>query len=248
MYRIFILFAFILIGQCLFASEKDSIIMSKYKNTIRWNPTPMFVVGSKSLVLGYERVLNSSRSFSINIGYLQKAPMTDVEGNPLHIFDQSNKGGFSFSADYRFYFKNRNKFAAPDGLYWAPYTSYYGIWQDATIEIDNGTVKNNLKYNGNFNWYSLGIQLGYQFVINDRFTIDLLLMGPSFSYYDLKLDFEFENTISTDDPFYQELYELLKESNPVLAQALKHQSIDASGRLKFAYYGFRYGFQLGYRF
>jgi len=231
------------------AIDNDSTKIKVRKNIIRWNMTPMFVVGPKSLVLGYERILNNNQSISINLGYLEKAPLTNEEGETIQFFDQSTKGGFDFSIDYRFYLKKRNKYPAPDGLYWGPYASYYQIWQDASINIiDKNTIKNTAYYNGSFSIYNIGLQLGYQFIIKEKFSIDLILMGPSFSYYDLKMGLQFDTDIDIDDPFYQDLYEKIKNSSPWLSQFIKDQSFEASGRLKFGYYGFRYGIQLGYLF
>lgn len=231
------------------ALPTDSIVKKDYKNIIRWNVTPMAVVGPKSIVLGYERIVKPWQSFSINLGYLEKAPLENADGIPLEIFDHSNKGGFDISLDYRFYFKKRNKYKAPDGLYWGPYTSYISIWQDASVDLlDNNAVVNTVHFNARFSMFNLGAQLGYQFVIKERFTIDLILMGPSYAYYDMNLALKYEQTFNPDDPFYQDLLELINESSPALANFIRKGEIDASGRLKFHYYGFRYGVQLGYRF
>jgi len=234
----------------IFGANNDSIPNTKeYKNIIRWNITPMVMVGPKSLVLGYERTIGDWQSFSINIGYLEMAPMENEDGSPIEIFDQNTKGGFDISGDYRFYFKKKNKYKAPDGLYWGPYASYIALWQDASVNlIDNDAVVNTIFYNGKFSMLSIGVQLGYQFVIKDRFTIDLILMGPSYTYYDLNLALKYEQNINPDDPFYQNLYKIISETNPVLANFIRKGSIDASGRLNFSYYGFRYGIQFGYRF
>ncbi len=239
-----IIFAF---GNILFAQEtKDT---NDYKNTIRWNLTPIFVVGPKSLVFGYERIIKPHQSFSINIGYLEKSPFKNEKGEPIQFFDQQSKGGFDFSADYRFYMKKENKYKAPHGIYWGPYISYYGIWQDASINIfENSSHVNTVSYKGNFNIYNIGIQIGYQFVIRKKITIDLILVGPSYSQYDLNMNLSFDNPIDTDDPFYQNLYEIIKDSSPALANFLKQEQFEASGRLKFWYYGYRYGLQIGYRF
>ena len=240
---------FILIFNYSFASKNDSIGFYGFKNTIRWNLTPMFVIGPKSIVLGYERVVGKHQSFSVNLGYLELSPMTDREGNPISFFDQNYRGGYDISADYRFYFKNRNKHIAPDGIYWGPYYSMVGLYQDATLNImDNSVVKNQIQYNGQFNMYALGVQIGYQFVIKKRFVVDLMLMGPSYSLYSMKLGIKYDQQIDPNDPFYEDLWELLSQQKPLVANFLKKGSFDANGRLKFGYYGFRYGVQVGYRF
>ncbi len=229
------------------AQSKDSTKVRK--NIIRWNPTPMVMVGPKSIVLGYERLVRPSQTISINIGYLEKSPMTDKEGVPLQIFDQNNKGGFDISLDYRFYFRKRNKYPAPDGLYWGPYASYYGIWQDASINLlNNGVIKNTVHYNGKLQMFSLGLQLGYQFIIKERFSIDLILLGPSYTYYDLNMSLRFDTDIDINDPFYKDLMDYLSDNSPFLSEFINKGSIEANGRLKLNFYGFRYAIQFGYVF
>ena len=209
----------------------------------------MAVVGPKSFVLGYERIVKPYQSFSFNIGYLEKSKFTNEEGETIQFFDQDARGGLDISADYRFYFKKENKYLAPHGLYWGPYAAYYGIWQDASVNLlKDGAIINKINYQGSFNMYSIGAQIGYQFVIKNRFTIDLIMMGPSYTYYDINLKLQYEQNIDPDDPFYQDLYNKIKDSSPALASFLKDKTFDASGRLKFSYYGFRYGIQIGYRF
>ena len=211
---------------------------------------PAFLVGPKSVVLGYERVLKPYRSFTINLGYLEKSPLKDAEGVPIKIFDQSSKGGFDFSADFRFYSKKRNRRHAPDGLYWGPYVSYYGVWQEGTINLfdDLGTIKNTVTFDGKFSMYSAGVQLGYQFVFKNRITMDLILFGPSLSFYSLDMGLKFKTEIDPDDPFYDDLMYFLEHSNGFLANFIRNQGFSSSGRLSFAYYGFRYAFQVGYNF
>jgi hypothetical protein len=231
----------------LSASERDSTDFKR--NIIHWNLTPIFVVGPKSLVFGYERVLKNNKSFSINAGYLEKAPMEDQEGNPIKLFDQSSRGGFDVTGDFRFYFKKRNKYPAPDGLYWGPYAGYYTLWQDASLNLlDNGSIKNTVYYNARLQMTNIGIQLGYQFVFKHHITLDLILFGPSLSFYNLNMGLKFKTEIDPDDPFYADLMEFLQGNNGFLAEFIRNQSFDASGRLNFSYYGFRYAVQLGYNF
>ena len=183
------------------------------------------------------------------MGYLEKAPLTNSEGEAIQFFDQTTRGGFDISIDYRFYFKKRNKFPAPDGLYWGPYTSFYELWQDASINIiDKSAIKNTAHYNADFKIFNLGLQLGYQFVFKNRFTVDLMLVGPSFSYYNFNMNLKFDTDIDSDDPFYKDLYDKIVSSSPFIGEFIKNRNFEADGRLKFGYYGYRYGVQLGYHF
>ena len=241
----------LLIGFLLLVSFRAEAIErdTTRKNIIRWNITPMMIVGPKSIVLGYERVLKNNQSFSINLGYLEKQAFEDVEGNPIQIADQVSRGGVDITADYRFYMRKRNKWPAPDGLYLGTYLAYYSIWHDASLNlIENNSIKNTVFYNANLSLYSVGLQLGYQFVFKKHITIDLILLGPSYTYYDINMGLNFRYNIDPDDPFYQDLMDFVEGNDSFLSQFIKNQSFDANGRLKFSYYGFRYGVQLGYNF
>lgn len=233
----------------LWALSEDSLFFDNHRNTIRINPTPNFVLGSGCVVIGYERIVKPYQSFSVNIGYLQRTPTLSEYTSGPKVFDEKNRGGFDFSLDYRFYSKQRNKRPAPDGLYWGPYTSYYGLWWDASADFIVDNIKVNTAHmETKFNMYNIGVQLGYQFVIKERFTIDLILVGPSISVYDINLGLKMETETDSNDPALEDLLELVEDSAPFLSEILKNQSFDTSGRIRFGYYGFRYGLQLGYRF
>ena len=228
---------------------QDSLAHSNLKNTIRWDPTPMALIGAKSIVFGYERIINPNQSISINIGTLVKRPFTDKYGREIHFFDEHNTGGFLASVDYRFYFKNRNKRLAPDGVYWGPYFSYYQLWFDVSSDIlENGATVNTINLDTKLEMTSLGLQLGYQFVIGKRFTIDMILVGPSYSYYKARLGIDAEIELDEDSNFYKRLEELFGEIAPGLNTILIDKDFTSSGKLDFSYYGFRYLVQFGFRF
>ena len=95
----------------------------------------MFLLGLKNVVLGYERVLNSSQSFSINLGYLELPDFEDEDGKTIEFFGLSDKGGYVIAADYRFYLQDRNKYPIPDGLYWGPYGSVINLYYQGKTVI-----------------------------------------------------------------------------------------------------------------
>lgn len=231
-------------------SQDDSTNVKVRKNIIRWNITPMAVVGPRSLVLGYERVLKNNQSISINVGYLELSPFTNREGEPIQFFDDVKRGGFDVTLDYRFYFKNRNKYPAPDGLYWGPFASVYNLNFEgkSTIFDDFGNKANVVGINASLTMYNLGAQLGYQFIIKDRFSVDLILMGPSFTRYAFKLGFDAEIPLDEDDPFYQDMEALLKKLIPGSEIILDGAEFSANGKTHFNYVGYRYGIHLGYVF
>tara|TARA_R110002050_G_scaffold204327_1_gene339687 strand:- start:176385 stop:177149 length:765 start_codon:yes stop_codon:yes gene_type:complete len=231
-------------------SQEDSIQVKTRKNIIRWNITPMAVIGPKSFVLGYERVLKNNQSISINAGYLELAPRTNTAGDVVQLFGDVKRSGFDFSVDYRFYFKNRNKFPAPDGLYWGPYTSLYNLKFSGQSHVydDNNVLINTVGIDAGITMYNIGAQLGYQFIIKDRFSVDLMLMGPSLTRYSFNLAFNADVALDKDDPFYIGMEKLLSTIVPGSEVILDGADFNVQSKTKFNSFGFRYGVQIGYVF
>jgi len=231
-------------------SQDDSTKVQERKNIIRWNITPMALVGPKSIVLGYERVLRNGHSISFNAGYLEMAPRVNEKGETVQLFGDVKRGGYLVSVDYRLYFKNRNKFPAPDGLYWGPYASIYNLSFEGKSKVfDNSGVQiNTVGINADLNMYNFGLQLGYQFIIKKRFSLDLMLMGPSFTRYSLGLGFDADVALDPDDPFYQGMEKLLNKLVPGAGVILDGADFDVKSKTAFSYFGYRYGIQIGYVF
>ncbi len=87
------------------------------------------------------------------------------------------------STEYRFYLGKRNRRPAPDGVYLAPYLSYYGFHFKNGINILRTTVDQGASIKGDLNVINAGITLGYQFIFWKRLSVDLVLFGPSLSTY-----------------------------------------------------------------
>lgn len=96
------------------------------KNVIRYNLTPN-IVGFKSVIFGYERVVKSHQSFSINAGYLSIGNSGKKENEEYKLTINKSNNGFSFAADYRFNLKKENKDPAHHGVYIAPYFAHYNL-------------------------------------------------------------------------------------------------------------------------
>ena len=231
-------------------TQNDSITVKERKNIIRWNLTPMAIVGPKSLVFGYERVLKNNQSISLNVGYLEMAPRVNEMGETVQLIGDVKRGGFDVSLDYRFYFKNRNKFPAPDGLYWGPFASIYNLTFQGQSNVydDSGSKINTVGLDVGLTMYSLGAQLGYQFIIKDRFSVDLMLMGPSFTQYAFKMEFDAAVALDPNDPFYIGMEKLFNKLVPGSAIVLDGAQFNARTNTEFSFFGFRYGVQVGYVF
>src|SRR5688572_14317312 len=74
-----------------------------FKNTFRINITNPLIFGMKSLIFGYERVLNKKSSFSINVGQASFPKFNFINGDSLVSKSVVSEKGYNVSVDYRFY-------------------------------------------------------------------------------------------------------------------------------------------------
>ena len=237
--------------------EKDRSLpeLTDYKNTIRWNLTPMVLFGHRNVNLGYERVLSDKSTASINVGYLEIPIMFSAEDKIEYVDGNKDRGGFSIFLDYKRYFKNRNKRSAPEGIYWGVFTGVYNQKFSNDYKVAY-TGNDGTEFNGEgdiratINSYNLGLELGYQFVFYDRFTLDLILVGPATSLYTGKLTGKFSGNLDESEEF-QKFIDVIYDRVPWLKDAVKGDELYAKGHsTDFNVFGgnFRYVVQIGYRF
>jgi hypothetical protein len=227
----------------------DTLPADYKRNTIKWNMTPFFLWSKKNINLSYERVLNPKRSYSVNAGYFE-LPSTGIYDS-LDIKSSNKKFGYSFSGDYRFYMKSRNINPAPDGIYWGVYGSYHHYKFTNDIEVINSpTIQGGLILDGKLNILGVGAELGYQFVIKEKLTIDLIFMGPSISMYNYQLGLESKLNPGEeiDEEYLQGVQDVLYGLFPGLEKLVDKKLIDESGTSTSLGFGLRYLIQIGYRF
>jgi hypothetical protein len=221
---------------------------SGYKrNVIKWNVTPFLIFSKKNINLSYERVLSPYRSFSVNAGYFELPKMSLLD--TIRLDRVTKKGGYNFSADYRFYFKTRNRRMAPDGLYLSIYSSFYHTQFEMSVSaINNPDIQGQIGFGAKFNVLNAGAALGYQFVIKERLTIDLIFIGPSISMYHKKLSLEGDLTSEEYEEYLQALYDALVALVPGFDKLTQNGFLSASGINASIGFGFRYVLQIGFRF
>lgn len=220
----------------------------KYKkNIIKWNLTPFVLWDSRNINLSYERVLNPYRSFSVNAGIFL-LPTSGIYDS-LNIESALKQNGLTVSGDYRFYIKNRNLKQAPDGLYWGPYASFHNYRFENEINLlNNPDFDGNLLLDGNINIFSAGAEIGYQFIIKERLSIDLVFIGPSLSVYTggLKLEGEVESDDYED--YLNAIRDILVGKLPILGDLISKGEFNDNGASASIGFGLRYLIQIGYRF
>jgi len=219
------------------------------KNVIRWNLAPFLIWSKRNINLGYERVLKPYRSFSVNAGYFELPSLTKGILDSLNIQHSGKKWGFTVSGDYRFYFNKRNKRMAPDGLYWGAYGSFhhYQFQNDITI-LNSPEIQGVLTFGANLNILSGGVELGYQFIIKERLSIDLVFLGPSLSVYTTKMTLGGNIDADKENEYLQAIYDILSGTIPGFDQLVSSGSVTARGINMNVGFGLRYLIQIGYRF
>ena len=96
--------------------------------------------------------------------------------------------------------------------------------------------------------FSCGIELGYQFLLGKRWTLDFILLGPSISNYKAKMDLAIPIDTSHLNEVQQKVLAALGSRFPIVNSLVNDQSATFKGRLDAWNAGFRYSMHVGYRF
>ena len=249
---IHILVAVLLTSPLFLAAQKlDSVQVFKkpfHKNVIKFNPTPMLLWSSKNVTFSYERILNPKQSIALTLGYLEFPSLfKDTIGSLLAITGRE-KYGINVALEYRFYLGKRNSRPIPDGVYLAPFASYYGYHFKNNVDVLHTALDSAGALKGNFYIFNVGVELGYQFVFWKRLTLDLVLIGPAISYYGGGVDISGNINLEKLQEINAELYNKLKEKYPMIGDFVVNKSFKQNGKIDLFSVGFRYLMQIGFHF
>lgn len=214
------------------------------KNTLKLELTQ--AVYPNSYIVEYERVTRPRQSFCLLGGYEEFPDVLNVNSS-IYVTQDLVKRGFKLGAEYRFYFKKENQYLAPHGAYIGPYMSYHDFYNEREIEVDVDGIKESAFLETDFNILNLGLQLGYQFVINNRWTIDFVFVGPSVSNYGAKMKINGDFTFDRDEVENEVLLKLL-DRFPLLEDLLSEKEISDQGNFSSWSVGWRYQFLVGFQF
>ncbi len=247
-----IFFSFILVLPFLVPAQKNDSLNHPpqpiHKNIIKFNPTPMVLWSVKNLTFSYERILNSRQSISLSLGYLEFPSLFKDTIVNLVAITSRHKYGFNIAIEYRFYLMKRNSRPIPDGVYLAPYCSYYEYHFTNNIDVLHTNLDSAGMVKGNFYIFNLGIELGYQFVFWKRVTLDFVLFGPALSYYGGGVDISGNINIDRLKEINADFYNRLKEKYPLIGDYVVNRSFKQNGKLDLFSLGFRYLVQIGFHF
>lgn len=224
----------------------------KHRNNIKLSLTP-WVIYSNVLVFSYERSIAKNRTFSITAGLLKIPTLKEASGSTIQDLGDVSKFGFTVGGDYRFYLNAENKYPAPHGIYIGPYLNYYHFknqlnksYQDSLGNTPYAGIESVVQV------FNIGVQVGYQFVVSNRFTIDCTLVAPSLARY--SANFKLTGAIDSDHAILitEDMINSLKEHFPLLGNLVENKEVHVDGQYSSRNSswggGFKYTILIGYRF
>lgn len=237
-----------------FASQvKDSNQVKMRKNVVRFNLTNPVFFGESSFLIGYERVLNKHQSMTLNVGNLDfgKFFFTYYDGTSnrlLQITNNTDDRGFHGSLDYRFYLKKENKFYAPRGIYIAPFYSYNFFQRVNSWYLSSNSL--NVDFNTTFTMHihTVGVEMGYQFILWKRLALDFILFGPGIANYGFRTQFSTSLDPEDQREVLQNLFNKLEDKLVGLGWVMDGDDFVKKGSTNTTALGFRYMIHLGFNF
>jgi len=231
------------------AQVDTSKSMRHYKNVIRYNLSGALLFGfDKYVVFGYERVISPHQSFSINVGTASLPKLVSINTDSFSVSKDRKRSGYNISADYRFYLGKENKYEAPHGLYIGPYYSYSHF--DGKIEWDytGNNAGSYVNTSSKFNINTVGVELGYQFILWRRLTLDLVMIGPGLGFYNYKATFESNVDPANKQQILAALKQAVTQKFPGMNYVFSDKEINGDGVLKTTSIGYRYIVHIGFAF
>jgi hypothetical protein len=219
------------------------------KNGIKFNLTNPVIFGGNSFILGYERTIGKRQSLGIAIGTyglpkFGKGPNNDS----IQVTRNMGQTGVHFSAEYRFYLGSENKFEAPRGVYIGPYYSFNQFKRGNTWRFNTQAIQGNVETEFALKAHTIGLELGYQFILWKRVSLDFVLLGPGIGIYDLNLKIKSNATVNQQSEMFQRFNNFLNEKIPGYALVINEGEFKRTGAASLTSIGLRYQVNVGFRF
>lgn len=234
--------------------------ISAQKNVVKWNVASLFL---KNVSLSYERVLTPRLSVNLQGGVLiqrnlptwiaDKVWQNTGDANQLITVGKPRFSGWTFTPEVRYYLLKKQD--APDGLYAAAYLRTWSYTGKINVYFQESSgFKSSLE--GKVNYYAIrpGVQIGYQWLIEKRVSIDTYL-GANYGLNGVNVYVGGPLVTDTYDVFMNKFLEEAKiqgEITQKIAQEIKNKFgsyVDhANFNTNFGLPGFRAGITLGYAF
>jgi hypothetical protein len=242
---------FCTLGQVFTASAQQDNAPFKFgkehKNIIRYELSGGLLFGlNHYAVFGYERVTWPHQSFSINGGPIALPKLVAINTDSLHLTHDLKNNGFNLSIDYRFYLGHENRFDAPHGVYIGPYMSYNHFNRSNQWEYnsDDSLVGTHTK----LDIFTVGAELGYQFVLWKRLALDFVMIGPGVSNYNMNATITGEISPENKEKLQNALIQLISQKFPGMNYVMADKTLNGNGHLGTWSIGYRYLIHIGFAF
>ena len=218
----------------------------KYPNIIKINSLALIF---SNIALVYERGIIPRLSAGIGVGYKYTgaAPKMFTVNKSVISASIDKIQGYSITPGVKYYLKSCEP-KLLEGFYGGLYFRY--THYSSAIEFGYFPANNTAEYYRSditLNEYGVGIQLGYQLMLWERFSIDFLFFGPRFSSY--YLGYEFNQTPSQE--FFNNLSEHINEIVDRFGfdynVNIKKEG-NANASTSFSFLNTRFGLSLGFAF
>jgi len=233
---------------CMASISSIAQVDTVRRNTIKVDLTSYWLYRN-AVVFSYEHILKKhpNHTWGITAGLQQFPKLGSLNTDSGRVTRDYNAFGLKLGGEYRIYLMKENKFNAPRGVYIGPYTTFHKYANTRLIEVNNDGVMENVELESDLNIFNIGVQLGYQFVFNDRWTVDMVFVGPALSNYVLKSNVKGNYTF---DPaqITNEVVLAMIDKFPAFEQLINEGEINSKGKINTWGYGYRYQLQVGYRF
>jgi hypothetical protein len=202
----------------------------------------------RNITFSYERLIKKSKSVSVQLGYLVVPQVIEDTLFNSILLNKDSRKGINIAFDYRVYPFSRNRRPAPDGLYYGGYISFLGTSSENRGKLMDTPEEDIIILNARMNMINLGFELGYQFIFAKKFSIDLLMFGPSISGYWGNLDVTGNLASDLSNKIDEELAAKLKERFPAIGYLFSDENATFSTSKIVVSSWFRYSVQFGYHF
>jgi len=237
------------------SAQEQQTKTSDPKNILKINP---FKLGLGTINLSYERMITDYGSLNLRLRTSFWPPLGNTldgtEFGPASWEGRLNNipsfNSILLDLEYRFYSKKKT---GPQGFYAAPYLRYnhYNMRLDGQYTgMLCGTYRNeaqsSIKLNPNM--AGIGVQLGAQWLIKNRVTIDWSFFGIGVDLLTIKGNLESSDLRSDYPQMQQDANEFLAENRPFRNGSVTNDGVKLNGKTRVIIPGIKTGFTIGYAF
>jgi hypothetical protein len=221
----------------------------QHKNVIRYNLTGPMVFGwGNCFIIGYERVIWRNHSVSVNGGTIKLPRLLYLSTDLFDLQKDESNAGYNFSADYRYYPLKDNKHPAPRGVYIGPYYSYNLFTRETVWSFRNNSNKSFVTTNSEFAVSTVGIQLGYQFILWKRIALDFVVVGPGCGFYRFEATLDGTLAVEEREDLLEGAKEIIVQKFPGADFIFSDKKVNANGVMNTTSVGYRYVIHVGINF